>query len=488
MKKHFRFLAVILSVISISTILPAAVMAAASGNEIVYGTVQKVDAAKNQVTIKTDSGDIITLDVNGTNMQYGSQKIDISGIKPGQTLGTYGQKSGTTMDSLKLTVMPEEPTYKHLTGVVTENDGGGVGMQTSKGKMTCTDTSGKGKGMGIGKVVTTIIQIPPGVNPDEYVNAALSGSANAKPEITNFQPFSETINNIGQNLKQAPSDSSGASKDFAVSVVNELGAITNNVSGDTKTQLQTEMSKVIGDAMPSTAWTEMNADSGKSLASNGMGFIPSQAFGQMPATTFSQLSPDAVKEMKPEAFGQMKPEAFGQMPATTFSQLSPDAVKEMKPEAFGQMKPEAFGQMKPEAFSQMSPDAVKQMQPADFKQMSTESFNQMSTSAQMQIPAGVTIPTGGGTPPAGGGGTPPAGGGGTPPAGGGGTPPAGGGGTPPAGGGGTPPAGGGGTPPAGGGGTPPAGGGGSPPAGGGGGSPPAGGGGSPPAGGGGGHP
>jgi Cu/Ag efflux protein CusF len=71
MKKHFRFLAVILSVISISTILPAAVMAAASGNEIVYGTVQKVDAAKNQVTIKTDSGDIITLDVNGTNMQYG---------------------------------------------------------------------------------------------------------------------------------------------------------------------------------------------------------------------------------------------------------------------------------------------------------------------------------------------------------------------------------------------------------------------------------
>jgi Cu/Ag efflux protein CusF len=283
MRKFLLSLAVILSVILILALLPAAAMAAT--NEITYGTVQKVDAAKNQVTIKTDAGDIITLDLNGTDMQFASHKIDISAIIPGQTLGTYGQKTGTTVDCLRLTIIPEAPTYKHLIGVVTDKSGDGVGLQTSNGKMTCNDTIGNGEGLAIGEVVTTIIQIPLGVNPDEYVKSVLSGSANTIPEITNFQPFSDTVNNIGQNLKQAPSNSSVSSNNVAVQIVNELGAITNNVSADIKNQLQTDMSQVIGNAMPSSAWTGMDASSGKSLASDGMGFIPSQAFSQMPAET-----------------------------------------------------------------------------------------------------------------------------------------------------------------------------------------------------------
>jgi hypothetical protein len=189
--------------------------------------------------------------------------------------------------------------------------------------------------MTINEPVTTVIQIPEGENLGELSTTSADGSTNVLPEITDYQPLTQTITNIGQNLQQAPSGSSINSGDVAVQIANTLGVITDNLPAGTKTTLQTQMSNVIGSSMPSTAWTGMNAESGASISSDGVGFIPSQVFGQMPAQTFSTISPGTVGVMTPE----------------------------------------------------------------DFVQMNAQDFSQLSSSAQQQIPAGVTAPTGLTSPP-----------------------------------------------------------------------------------------
>jgi len=329
MKKLFLFLTIFLPAVVILALLPSVVMA--DSNQIVYGTITSVDTATNQITIAPDYGPVKSLTLNGADLLYGSQPIDLSEIQPGERLGSYGQVSGAGMGCISVVIEPATPTYENLTGVVTGVSGAGITIQTPGGPITCT---GGDAAAGIALLqqqgVTMVVQTPPDVNAGNYITTALSGGTTIKPEITSFQPLIQTITNIGQNLQQAPSGSSVNAGDVAVQIANTLGVITDNLPEGTKTTLQTDLSNVIGSSMPSTAWTGMNAGSGASISSSGVGFIPSQAFGQMPA----------------------------------------------------------------QAFSSISPNTVKQMTPGDFGQMNAQDFSQMSSSAQQQIPAGVTVPTG----------------------------------------------------------------------------------------------
>lgn len=283
MRKLFLFLTIFLTGIVILSLLPSFVMA--DTNQIVYGTVVSVDTATNQITIAPDYGPVKSLTLNGADLLYGSQPIDLSGIQPGQRLGSYGQVSGAGMGCISVVIEPADPTYENVTGVVTSMSDSGVTMQTSLGPLTFTPPTGagnRGSPMTIDEPLTTVVQIPEGENLGELSTTSANGSNNVGPDITDYQPLTQTITNIGQNLQQAPSGSSINAGDVAVQIANTLGVITDNLPGGTKTTLQTEMSNVIGSSMPSTAWTGMNAESGASISSDGVGFIPSQAFVKCP--------------------------------------------------------------------------------------------------------------------------------------------------------------------------------------------------------------
>ena len=312
MKKLFLFLTIFLPAAVILALLPSVVMA--DSNQIVYGTITGVDTATNQITIAPDYGPVKSLTLNGADLLYGSQPIDLSELQPGERLGSYGQVSGAGMGCISVVIEPATPTYENLTGVVTGISGAGITVQTPGGPITCT---GGDAAAGIALLqqqgVSMVVQTPPDVNAGNYITTALSGGTTIKPEITSFQPLTQTIANIGQNLQQAPAGSSVNAGDVAVQIANTLGAITDNLPAGTKTTLQTQMSDAIGSSMPSTAWTGMNAQSGASISPGGVGFIPSQAFGQMPAQTFSTISPGTVGSMSPEDFVQMNQQDFSQL-------------------------------------------------------------------------------------------------------------------------------------------------------------------------------
>jgi len=159
------------------------------------------------------------------------------------------------MTSEKLTVIPENPTYKHVTGVVTDKGNGGIDLQTEKGKLSCNIDPSKASGMNVGDAVTTILQLPPNVKSDEYIQSVISGTSDSQPTVNNFEQFSKTVTNIGENLKQAPSSSGIKPTDVAITVVNELGAICKDIPADTKANLEVNLSKTIGESMPVSAWT-----------------------------------------------------------------------------------------------------------------------------------------------------------------------------------------------------------------------------------------
>jgi hypothetical protein len=320
MKKLFLFLTIFLPAAVILALLPSVVMA--DSNQIVYGTITGVDTATNQITIAPDYGPVKSLTLNGADLLYGSQPIDLSELQPGERLGSYGQVSGAGMGCISVVIEPATPTYQNITGVVTGISGAGITVQTPGGPITCT---GGDAAAGIALLqqqgVTMVVQTPPDVNAGNYITTALSGGATIKPEITSFQPLTQTITNIGQNLQQAPAGSSTNAGDVAVQIANTLGVITDNLPEGTKTTLQTQMSDTIGSSMPSTAWTGMNAGSGASISPGGVGFIPSQAFGQMPAQTFSTISPGTVGSMSPEDFVQMNQQDFSQLSSSARDQI-----------------------------------------------------------------------------------------------------------------------------------------------------------------------
>lgn len=327
MKMMKKISVIITTLLAFAIVMPAT--AYAVDDEIMYGTIVAIDAENGQITMQDSEGNEYTVDIGGSDMELGGQGIGISELEVGQSVGTYGQVTGDSAVSLTLTVIPESPTYRHMTGVVAEVDQDGISLQNEDGQFAM---SVNGANMQVGDAVTTIIEVPVGVDPDEYIQDVQQGVGVARAQITSFESFSETVAGIGANLSNMGGDSGIAPDEVAVQIVNQLGTMTQNASEETRLRLQETMNQALGESMPPEAWSGMSQAAAQGIQSNGAGFIPPDAFGQMNADAFSQISPDAVAQMQPQAFGELSQEAMAQMSSEAAGSIDPTAREFMSTE------------------------------------------------------------------------------------------------------------------------------------------------------------
>jgi hypothetical protein len=236
-----------------------------------------------------------------------------------------------------------------MTGVVTGQQENGFMFQTKEGEIPCNLPEGM-EGMGVGEAFFAIAEIPAG---------------NDITMITGFEPLEDTIETIGSNMKNMGSNSLLKPEQVAVRMVNELGAMTQNVPEQTKTWLQAKLGETIETSMPDEAWMNMNREAVQNMNAEGAGFIPPAAFGQMPV----------------DVFGQMELEAFSEIPVNAFGVMSTEAFQNMPDGAFDVMKPEAFGQIPSDVKAIMAGKGPLKDVPTDLVNTDPDLFYQMADQA-----------------------------------------------------------------------------------------------------------